>query len=97
MNEWTDKKGVVRLFDNKAFLYSLDYMKKYKILNPSFAICCYPNEDCLVYGNNTDSKGLYLNSSCLKENKGKENHSSRVYDMPSDYCLSGENCFQLTK
>ncbi len=82
MTEWTDKNGVVRLFDNKAFLYSLDYMKKYKILNPSLAICCYPYEDCLVYGNNADSKGLYLNSSCLKQNKGKENHSTRVYDMP---------------
>ena len=95
MTEWTDKKSVVRLFDNKAFLYSLDYMKKYKILNPSLAIGCYPYSDCLVYGNNADANGLYLHSDCLKENKGMENHSSRVYDVPSDYCLSGENMFSV--
>ena len=95
MTEWNCKESNQQLFDNKAFLYSLDYMKKYKILKPSYAIGYFPFSNCLVYGNNYDSKGLILHSSFLTKEKGQENHSSKVYDMPSDYCLSGENYFSI--
>ena len=87
--EWTDKKDVIRLKDNNAFLFSLDNMKKYNILKPEVAIGCYPNGDCLVYGNNGDAKGLFLSTTFLKF-PSTENHSNRVYDVSSDFCLSGE-------
>ena len=94
--EWTNKKGVVRLYDNNAFLFSLDNMKKYKILKPELAIYCFPEYDCLVYGNNQDAKGLFLHNNFLKfENQGTENNSSRVYDVTSDYCLSNEEHFSV--
>jgi len=95
MTEWKCKESNQQLFDNKAFLYSLDYMKKYKILKPSYAIGYFPFNNCLVYGNNYDSKGLILYSSFLTKEKGQENHSSKVYDIPSDYYLSGENLFSV--
>ena len=94
--EWTNKKGVVRLYDNNAFLFSLDNMKKYKILKPELALYCFPEYDCLVYGNNQDAKGLFLHNNFLKfENQGTENNSSRVYDVTSDYCLSNEEHFSV--
>ena len=94
--EWTDKLGIVRLYDNNAFLFSLDNMKKYKILKPELAIGCYPNEDCLVYGNNGDAQGLCLYNKFLSYG-GYENHSSKVYDATSDYCLSNKNRFYISE
>ncbi len=71
-------------------------MKKYKILKPELAIYCFPEYDCLVYGNNQDAKGLFLHNNFLKfENQGTENNSSRVYDVTSDYCLSNEEHFSV--
>ena len=87
--EWKDDYGNIRLKDNNAFLFSLDNMKKYNILKPEVAIGCYPNGDCLVYGNNGDAKGLFLSTTFLKF-PSTENHSNRVYDVSSDFCLSGE-------
>ena len=80
--------------DNSAFLFSLNEMKKYNILKPEGAIKCYENWDFLAYGNNSDFKGIYLETN-FKENKGVENHSNRVYDVSSDYCLSGEKEFDV--
>ena len=93
--EWSDKEGVKRLYDNKAFLFSLDNMQKYKILKPEVAIGCYPNENCLVYGNNADSAGVYLSRNFLNRKDSTENHKTRVYNVPSDYCLTGENNFEV--
>ena len=90
--EWKDDYGTIRLKDNNAFLFSLDNMKKYNILKPEVAIACYPDQYCLVYGNNGDGKGIYLSSSFLYD-YCTENQSNRVYDVSSDYCLSGENEF----
>ena len=67
-------------------------MKKYNILKPKFAIGCYPEYDCLVYGN---TGGVYLKSNFLKVKNNFENHETRVYNVPSDFCLSGENCFEV--
>ena len=92
--EWTDKKGVLRLYDNTAFLYFIDRMEKYKILKPELAICCYPNENCLVYGNNADNNGISLRANYLNK-MNKENHSTQVYDIPKDFYLSGDNIFSV--
>ena len=48
----------------------------------------YYNSNPLVYGNDFDGKGIYLNNNFLKDNSKAENHSTRVYDVPSDYCLT---------
>ena len=92
--EWTDKKDTIRLKDNEAFLFSLDNMEKYKIIKTEIAIGCYPYSHILVYGNNGDSKGIYIEDKFLKKNS-YENHSSKAYDVPSDYCLSGERTFSV--
>ena len=85
-------------------------MKKYNILKPESAIKCFPNENCLVYGNKTDGYGICLKNNFLKinnnfgialvnnflkRNDNFENHKSRVYNVPSDICLSGENKFEV--
>ena len=92
--EWTDKKGVLRLYDNTAFLYSLDNKEKYNILKPELAICCYPGDNCIVYGNNSDNNGICLRPNFLKK-INLENHESRVYDVPQNCYLSGEQMFTI--
>ena len=67
-------------------------MKKYNILKPELAIACYPKENSLVYGNNGDGNGIYLTKSFLND-YSIEDHSNRVYDVSSDFCLSGQNEF----
>ena len=64
--EWNDKNGVQRIYDNKAFLFSLDNIQKYIILKPEIAIACYPNDNCLVYGNKGDSCGICIAPGFLK-------------------------------
>ena len=94
--EWSDKIGTKRLTDKNAFLYSLDNMKKYNILKPELAVCCYSDHSSfLTYGNNADLCGIFLFNNFLNEKKGNENHKSRVYNVTSDYCLSGENTFKV--
>jgi len=93
--EWNDKKGAIRLYDKSAFLFSIDNMQKYEILKPEFAIECYPLENCLVYGNNGDGAGLYLENNFLQSTNSYENHKTRVYNVPSDYCLTGQNKFEI--
>ena len=92
--EWINNMGDVKLYDNTAFLFSLDNLKKYNILKPENAIFCLPNQCCLVYGHNGDGKGLYLYSGFLDE-FGYENHSSKVYNTSTDFCLSGESQFKV--
>ena len=53
----------------------------------------YYSSNPLVYGNNSDGKGIYLNNNFLKDNSNTEDHSTKVYDMPSDYCLTGDENF----
>ena len=92
--EWSDKKGVIKLYDKSAFLFSIDNMQKYEILKPELAIGCYPQSNCLVYGNNQDAAGLYLDNNFLNSTCNGENHKTRVYNVPSDYCLTGQNKFE---
>ena len=90
--EWVNT--IIKLKDKNSFLFSLDEMKKYKILKPEYAISCYPGGYCLVYGNNEDSNGVYLHDGFLSRSS-KENHASRVNNVPSDFCLSGEREFNV--
>ena len=69
-------------------------MEKFKILKPELSIGCYPNSNHLVYGNNYDGAGLYINNNCFKKG-GEENHRTRVYDMPSNNFLTGEKQFEI--
>ena len=92
--EWTDKSGMLRLYDNTAFLYSLDKMEKYKILKPELAICCNPGDNCIAYGNNGDNNGICLKPNFLKK-VNLENHESKVYNVPEDFYLSGEKMFNI--
>ena len=69
-------------------------MEKFKILKPELSIACYPYSNHLVYGNNQDGTGIYISDNCFKYG-GEENHETKVYDMPSDYYLTGENKFEI--
>lgn len=90
--EW--KYDIIKIKDKNSFLFSLDDMKKYNISKPEDAISCYPGIYCLVYGNNADSKGIYLHNGFLNR-VSKENHCTRVYNVSSDFCLSGESEFYV--
>ena len=92
--EWKAVKANQLIKDNTAFLFSLDNMEKYNILKPKLAIRCYRSLYFLSYGNNGDYDGISLEDN-FKENKGIENHSSRVYNVPSDFCLSGGKKFDV--
>ena len=93
--EWIlPKNDYMNYKDTTAFLFSLDDLKKYKILRPEYAIACYHFGDFLVYGNNNDYKGIFLTND-FNGFRGSENLSSRVYDVSSDFCLSGEDKFSI--
>ena len=74
-------------------MFSLDNKCKYKILKSKLAFA-YFDGNPLTYGNDYDSKGIYLNNNFLKFNN-REDQSTRVYDVPSDYCLTGEKNFEV--
>ena len=87
--DWVKNDGkYINYRDNTAFLFSLDNMKKYDILKPEYSITCYSHSYILAYGNNADYHGIYL-----KNLKGFEDHSNKVYNVSSDFCLSGEKNF----
>ena len=92
--EWTDKNKWITLKDENAFLFSLDNKKKYDIKKPEFAMRCIPYNYCLVYGNDGHGEGLRIPSGFLKSDNW-ENNSKKVYDLPSDNCLSGEQTFSI--
>ena len=69
-------------------------MKKYKILKPQYAIDSSSDGYYLIYGYNLDGCGIYLYSKYFQKGT-KEDHSTRVYDVPSDYCLSGYSFFDI--
>ena len=92
--EWVDQNGNKILKDYDAFIFSLDNKKKYDILKPEYAIACFPYYNCVIYGNNYDSQGFYIVDQYLT-NKSYENHSTKVYNVSSNYCLSGEESFYV--
>ena len=94
MVELTDKKGKIQLKDENAFVYSLDNLKKYDVLEADIAISCYPNEYVLIYGNNNDRYGLRIFAGFL-ENKNYENFAKKRYNTPNKFSLSGENSFYV--
>lgn len=62
--DWKDCSYNGKIEDKNAFLFSLDKKNKYKILKPE--IECY-DSNTLVYGNNSDGKGIYLYNNFLKK------------------------------
>jgi len=95
--KWDDKEGTLIQEDSKAFLFSLDNMKNYKILKSNFAIfSASDHSSFLAYGNNGDGDGcgIYLRNNYLTKG-GHENHASKVYNVDSPYCLSTEENFEI--
>ena len=93
--KWNDKQGIFKQTDSEAFLFSLNNMKKYKILKPNLAIASYSDHSSLLtYGNDGDGCGIYLENNFLT-NGGHENHTSKVYNVDSKYCLSTEENFSV--
>ena len=80
--------------DNSAFLFSLEYREKYNILKPESAIRCYSTLFFLSYGNTGDYDGISLEEN-FKNHKSYENHSTRIYNVPNDFCLSGEKEYEV--
>ncbi len=91
---WTDKKGRIKINDEKAFVYSLDKFEKYDVIKPEMAISCIPYEYILVYGNNDDRYGLRIFDE-FSEKENYENFGKKAYDVPSQFCLSGDNIFYV--
>ena len=90
--DWVKERKTFK--DNNAFIFSLDNKEKYNILKPDLAIRTYKSLYFLSYGNTGKYDGISLKPN-FKNNKGCENHSTRIYDVPSDFCLSGENYFDV--
>ncbi len=91
---WTDKKGRIKINDEKAFVYSLDKFEKYDVIKPEMAISCIPYEYILVYGNNDDRYGLRIFDE-FSEKENYENFGKKAYDVPNQFCLSGDNIFYV--
>ena len=91
---WTDKNGKIKIKDESAFIYSLNKLKKYDVLNSDIAIACYPSDYLLMYGNNFDRYGLRIYSGFL-EKGNYENFKNKSYDTNDQFCLSGENEFYV--
>ena len=95
--KWNDEKGFLIQKDSEAFLFSLDNMKNYKILKPNFAIfSATDHSSFLGYGCSGDGKayGIFLRDNYLTKGGG-ENHTSRVYNIDSQNCLSTEKDFYV--
>ena len=91
---WTDKKGKIKIKDESAFIFSLNKLKKYDVLQSDIAIACYPDGYLLMYGNNFDRYGLRIYSGFL-EKGNYENFKNKSYDTNDPFCLSGENEFYV--
>ena len=94
-SEWKNERKLI--YDSDAFLFSLEHLEKYKILKPYYALFSAKDGFYLIYGNNLDGCGLYLdedryNKQHMPPLLVKENHSTKVYDIPSDCYLTGESC-----
>ena len=96
--EWKNEDIIIE--DQDAFLFSLDYLEKFKMLKPDYAIGCATGGFYLIFGNNLDGCGIYLtedrhNTKYMPPLLLKEDHSTKVYDIPSNYYLTGESCSEV--
>ena len=80
----TDKKETLKIKDEKAFVYSLNKLKKYDVLQPNIAASFYHKDFLLMYGNNNDRYGLRIHTNFLNENN-YENFKNKSYDTPEEY------------
>ena len=90
----TDKKETLKIKDEKAFVYSLNKLKKYDVLQPNIAASFYHKDFLLMYGNNNDRYGLRIHTNFLNENN-YENFKNKSYDTPEEYCLTEKNIFNI--
>jgi hypothetical protein len=93
--DWKDGNHEGNINDPNAFLFSLDNQRKYKILKLKQSFSCR-NGYTLVYGNNCDGKGVYLPENFFKK-ESREDQSTKVYDVPSDYYLTGQKNFMVNE
>ena len=91
--QWTGKKGKIKLKDENAFVYSLDKLKKYDVLQPEIAIACIPGDYLLMYGNRDNRYGLRVYPGFLENKNNYEHFGTKSYDVPENFGLSGENIF----
>lgn len=80
--------------DEKAFLFSLDKMKKYNIKEPEYAIYYLESHGpCL--GRGCD---IYLNGGFLTNGNNLESNASyKTYDVPNDTEFTGESRFGVNE
>ena len=64
-------------------------------MKSQIAFSCFSG-NTLVYGNDCDSKGIYLYDGFLKK-QNREDQSTKAYDVPSDYCLTGQREFMVNE
>jgi hypothetical protein len=76
--------------DEKAFLFSLDKLKKYDVKKPEYAMrYLLSYGPCFGY-----SCDIYLNDGFLKRNDNVERNASYyTYDAPNDVEFTGESNF----
>ena len=97
-SDWKNEDIIIE--DQDAFLFSLDYFEKFKMLKPDYAIGCATGGFYLIFGNNLDGCGIYLtedrhNTKYMPPLLLKEDHSTKVYDIPSNCYLTGESCSEV--
>ena len=92
---WKGNNHEGKVSDPNAFLFSLNNKCKYNILKSQLAFSCFSGST-LVYGNDGDGKGIYLNDGFLKQSN-REEQSTKAYDVPSDYCLTGQRDFWVNE
>ena len=90
----TDEKETIKIKDEKAFVYSLNKLKKYDVLKSDIAVSFYHKDFLLMYGNNNDRYGLRIHNNFLNE-KNYENFDNKSYDTPEKYCFTGKNDFSI--
>ena len=90
--QWTNKKGNITIKDKDAFVYSLDKLEKYDVLDPDIAIAC-SSDFLIMYGNKLDRYGLRIHSGFLEDKNNYENFGKKSYNVPQQFALSGENIF----
>lgn len=94
MKSWQTANPISRVKDEKAFLFSLDKSKSYKIVHSEYAISNFVN-NCQIFGNQGEGDGLYLDGNSLSGKGCSENHLTKNYDIDDNYELSGDGKSQL--
>ena len=82
--------------DDKAFLFSINNKSIYKVLIPEKAIRFFNNHSFMI-GNTANSDGIYSSGNFLSNQSTEGYNNTKVYDIPGNYPLSGENNFTISE